>query len=825
MDQPFHEKEIVIYPNGGKSYFYDLGKIAIIIDEDVCKCNDKTDYFPYSLITDKQNEYMYQYDKVYRFLMEDIHRIEKSIFQSDTVSDIDFNLHVRNREDVADVSPLEYLFEQNFTNVYGMDALSYLHKEYGIVDDEGNNYFLDYYLQKDQGGIAVEENGISYHHPQIIGIERYRKQLQKQNTCTKWNIKLYRFSTEDCQFELKIEDDIKRFFGNDLSAYRMNQLVVNRQIVLYEHQETTLQDIQKVREEGCKTFLVVFPTAAGKSKIAEEDMKQYAKLHSDFKALILVPNHDLVLDWNSRIQNSLKQYENQIMVSTYAYMIRHYLEFSNEHFTYIVVDEAHHAVAPVIKRVIQYFTPQFMIGLTATDQRPDKQKLETVFGNYQVQLTLPEAMEKGIVAQANVYRIETNIDLSKVRFNGKDYVNADLEKSIRVTSRNELIVNVISQYFCGDSMSQRQGIIFCVNVKHTIEMERLLNKAGISAKAYTGSSKNTNQIMADFKSKKIRFLCACNMISEGWDYPELGILVMARPTLSKVLYLQQIGRGLRKTSSKNNVFIIDVVDEYGAMVKPCSMHGIFQNMMYVPFGNIIQRDYHVGDMIEIDGLKERIERIVEIDISNFEDKYGSYYSQEQIAREYFVSTGTITSWIRKGKITPTVQFPFGNKKIYLFSPEDVEKYRDELQIPLHSDETLKDDFFQFLAERDYSLSYKIVFLTCFMKRMNMIGEASIEDILTDYIQFYLNRIAQQLPVDKSSCPYNEKTLKDRKLIKNSMLTNPFEKFERKRFMYYAKDLGMIALHPVLFSQLTTDDIQSILIQMQEDEVNYYGKIE
>ena len=64
--------------------------------------------------------------------------------------------------------------------------------------------------------------------------------------------------------------------------------------------------------------------------------------------------------------------------------------------------------------------------------------------------------------------------------------------------------------------------------------------------------------MAAFKQKKIRFLCTCDMISEGWDYPELGILVMARPTLSKILYLQQIGRGLRKTNTKKNVIIPDV---------------------------------------------------------------------------------------------------------------------------------------------------------------------------------------------------------------------------------------------------------------------------
>lgn len=213
-------------------------------------------------------------------------------------------------------------------------------------------------------------------------------------------------------------------------------------------------------------------------------------------------------------------------------------------------DEAHHAVASVLKRVVQYFNTEFTIGLTATDRRPDKKKLETVFGSYTTSLSLKEAMKKGIVARANVYRIETNIDLSEVRFNGKDYVNADLEKRIRVTSRNDLIVDVLKEYFTDGDAAKRQGIVFCVNVNHANEMAKLLNKSGISAVSYTGQTKHPVQVMADFKSKKIRFLCTCNMISEGWDYPELGILVMARPTLSKVLYLQQIGRGLRKTDKK-----------------------------------------------------------------------------------------------------------------------------------------------------------------------------------------------------------------------------------------------------------------------------------
>lgn len=568
--------------------------------------------------------------------------------------------------------------------------------------------------------------------------------------------------------------------------------------------------------------MIVLPTAAGKSKIVEEDLREFAKNKKGFKGLILVPGINILADWNQRVHNSLPELEDKIDIRTYAYMARHYTELSSDYYNYIVVDEAHHAVAPILKRVIQYYNADFTIGLTATDQRPDKKKLETVFGSYSTSLSLKEAMEKGIVAKANVYRIETNIDLSKVRFNGKDYVNADLEKRIRVTSRNELIVDLLKEYFTFGEASLRQGVIFCVNVSHANEMARLLNKEGIVAASYTGQTKNPTSVMDDFKNKKIRFLCTCNMISEGWDYPELGILVMARPTLSKVLYLQQIGRGLRKTDTKKNVIVIDVVDEYGAMIKACNMHTIFANPYYVPFGDITITNYTPGEMLVVDGIEERIERITEVDINTFEDKYGDYLSQEQLAREYFINTGTVTSWIKKGKIKPSVEYKFGSKSLYLFSPDDVEKYRNELGIKEHNNNTIKQDFFEFLEERDYSLSYKMSFLLAFIKNVNTIGDAKIDDVLNDYIAFYQDRIDRGLQVDRSTCPYNETMLQDRKAICKNMLTNPFEKFERKRFLYYSKDLSIIAMNHALYSKMNKEDWDRVKSQMQEDLQHYYS---
>ena len=820
----FSLREQVKYPNGGVSSFYDNGTDMVIIDEDICNHNPAEPVFSYMLITDKQNNYMHRFKRVFRFLGYEKKEVEIYLSKDEITLPMDYMITVGDRAEQSDVSPLELHFEQSFSNAYGINALKYLSREYGICDESGKNYFLDYLVRTRNGKYAVEENGVNYHHPQIIGEEKYRNQLRKQNTCALWGIKLFRFSTEDCAFENRIEDDIKQYFGKDTSEFVDDGLKIDRKVELYEHQTVSLREIQKRREAGIKAFLIVLPTAAGKSKIVEEDLREFAKGKQDFKGLILVPGVNILADWEDRIIKSLPELKDKIEIKTYAYMARHYTDVRPDYYNYLVVDEAHHSVAPVLKRVIQYFNTDFMIGLTATDQRPEKKKLETVFGTYSTSLSLKEAMEKEVVAKANVYRIETNIDLSQVRFNGKDYVNADLEKRIRVTSRNELIVNVLEEYFTSGEAGLRQGVIFCVNVNHANEMAKLLNNAGISAASYTGKTKNPTALMEDFKQKKIRFLCACNMISEGWDYPELGILVMARPTLSKVLYLQQIGRGLRKTDVKKNVIVIDVVDEYGAMVKACNMHSIFANPYYVPFGDITKTDYEPGDMVIIDGIEERIERITEVDINSFEDKYGNYLSQEQVAREYFVSTGTVTSWIKKRKITPSVEYKFGSKSLYLFSPEDVEKYRKELNIKEHNDNTIKQDFFDFLEERDYSLSYKMPFMLAVVKYIDSIGDAKIDDVLDDYISFYQDRLRRGLQVDRSTCPYNEEMLKNRKAVCRNMLTNPFEKFERKRFLYYSKDLSVISMNHALFSQMETEDWDRVRTQLQEDLKNYYSEM-
>ena len=335
----FSLREQVNYPNGGISRFYDNGIDMVIIDENICDHNPGEPVFSYMLITDKQNSYIHQFKRVFRFLGYIQSEVDSYLANDEMTLPEDYRITVGDRAEQADASPLEIHFEDSFSNAYGMNALRYLTREYGICDENGNNYFLDYFIRTQHERYAVEENGLSFHHPQIIGEEKYKKQLKKQNTCVLWGIKLFRFSREDCAFENRIEDDSKQYFGKDTAAFVDDGLKIDRKVELYEHQTVSLQEIRKRRMAGIKAFLIVLPTASGKSRIVEEDLHEFAKEKPKFRGLILVPRTTILVDWKERIQESVPELEEKIEIRTYGYMCRHYMEFPADYYNYIVVDD------------------------------------------------------------------------------------------------------------------------------------------------------------------------------------------------------------------------------------------------------------------------------------------------------------------------------------------------------------------------------------------------------------------------------------------------------------------------------------------------------
>ncbi len=818
---------------------------CLIIDTEICNLPD----YQYVAYTSYQNKLMYRHRKVFRFLydasatVKDMQQ-EISFFLADEPDLEKVRSFGRNRtEQDPDPTLPEAAFEDCFIEAFGHKKSMALHREFAYVDMEGKMRYVDYALFGKSVKFAIELNGESFHHPGVIGPGRYRSQLFKQNSLIADGFKVFRWSLNGMKDRERFALELKKFLASGLPFREKRVLKLSRNVqtfTLHEHQKEALDYIDRQRNQGQRTFLLVLPTGTGKTEIFIEDIARLKMDESDMKALVMVPTRKLRTQTLARLKLRLPPqfqdltssdvlHDNQadIFVQTYAWMHRHYYELSAHRFDYIVVDEAHHAPARGLRNILEHFTPEHLLGVTATPDRLDQQRLEDIFGEYEPQITLEDAMRQGLVPPVRCYRIKSNIDLTEVRFNGREYVRSDLQTTLQVPSRDQLIADVLLRYFSGN-FSHKQGVIFCVDISHARRMAELLQDHGITAAAVDGKDhRKASTAQAAYDRGDVRFLCACDLLTEGWDAPQTSILVMARPTFSRVLYTQQLGRGLRNYPGKEALYVLDVVDNYGAGLRPVSLHSLLKIPEYRPFEDLIKPDSggSAEEIVILDGLYEGERRIEPVDILSFEDMYGSYLNEEQLARELFVSTGTVKKWLRDGKIISDAQFPFGRRKLHFFDPGQISGIRTRMGLKEHNEETRLDDFREFLEKRDYTFSYKMIFLLAFLKVRNERNEAGLPDILSLYKHFYTGLLSTYGRNERDKCPYNRSEyLDDEKGLQRNLLANPFEKFERKRFFYHCRDLNYIAMDPVLAEKLTREDYRSVTNQMVDDLREYYKKL-
>lgn len=694
---------------------------CVIIDENLCDKNDNN-IFQYEKYCEMQNEQSAKFKVVLRFLRTDgVLTVVKDWLHRD-ISNLELKDHGANREESAgDNSVLESHFEEVFQEVYGSDSSNFLNKEFGVSIDKDTNAFVDYIIQTKDRSFAIEENGVSYHHPAIIGSSRYIKQLVRQNTLSLLGNSVFRFSTNNILAKEQMIDNIKRFFGDKRGFVKINSIKGERKFELYQHQKEYLDKFNELRALGTKSILVILPTASGKSQIVISDLQSYSA--SFRRVLIMVPSLKIKEDWEERARVLNNEW---VVVKTYNAAFKDRLAHEPDYYDYIVFDEAHHAQAPNCKKTIQYYNPQFLVGLTATPDRLDQRKITDIFGNYDTHLTLEEAIEKDIISNIRVFRLKSNIDLSEVRFNGKDFNNADIEKSLFVDSRNELIVDTLKKYFEPRMEFYKQGLIYCVNVAHAKKLAQFMRKGGLTCEAVYGTNKRNEVIFDRYKKKELQFMTTCQMISEGWDSPQTEIIVMARPTLSKVLYLKQLGRGARKYPGKECLYCIDVVDNYSAQLRPWCFNSLFHLNTYVPWMGF--KAGRTNEYLELLGLSELEMKLEEIDILTFEEKYPGIKSAEQAARLLFVNTGTLKSWVKKEASLASLYLTVGKRRVPFFSDEDILIIRDKKKLKAHSDDTLLQDFTDFIDQNVLTYSFKLVFLLTFLDLVDQDGECPFDEL-------------------------------------------------------------------------------------------------
>jgi ATP-dependent helicase IRC3 len=368
-------------------------------------------------------------------------------------------------------------------------------------------------------------------------------------------------------------------------------------VVLRPYQAKALAHVLACKDRGIKRVLVVMPTGAGKttlfSALVGEFQRQYGR-----KSLILAHRRELLEQAQQRICQQNPAISVGIegsgvrLTDPFDAVVASVQSLGRENSTRLtgfdpgclIVDEAHHAAADsyqhVFRRFGAYEEDCFTVGVTATPHRMDNQPLhgdeEAIFQEVAFTYTLREAIADGWLADLRGYRVASGVNLSKVRLVHGDYSSKALQDAVNIDSRNRTAFENWQA-----KASDRKTIVFCTGVDHAKDAAKMFKEGGYAAEAVYGSmgGEERSAVMRRFAAGKTQILTNVEIATEGFDVPDVGCILLLRPTKSWALFSQMIGRGLRvlpntieglpdvtarreaiSKSAKRDCIVIDVVD-------------------------------------------------------------------------------------------------------------------------------------------------------------------------------------------------------------------------------------------------------------------------
>lgn len=738
-------------------------------------------------------------------------------------------------------SRAEEKFIQLFCDVFGPEKGQYVYFQYPVVDIYGKHRTIDFAIKSACGKIAFEIDGTTWHSPEKVSEEKYLDDLLKQNSLVYDGWKVYRWT--DHQIETtpeRVKDELVTVLGESPVLFYMDDYmpVQNGKVfILREHQEEALYNLRKMRNEHQTIALVQGATGSGKSAIGVLDAKSLGK-----RTLFLAHTKELVEQAYNNFRKLWPEVSVGMMVDKYhetdQFVICASIQsivnkmnlFQSNDFGYLIIDECHHATADIYKRVFSYFRPDFTLGLTATPERSDGEDLLAIFKRMAHKLGVKEAVEKGILSPVRCIRIKTNISLQDVRINGFRYNALDLESRVSIPSRNQLIIDTWIEY-----VKNKPTVVFCTSVTHADNIASAFQLNGVRAKSISGNTndRERKRILKDYEDGSISVLCACDLLNEGWDSPHTQVLFMARPTMSKTIYLQQLGRGMRTYPDKDFLMVFDFVDNAGLFNSPYSLHRLFHLSQYHPGGLVLgaKRDIHWDNELFVKGEKPNVlidypvhmMDYEQIDLFNWQEKAEKMLSTLELIRRINVRGKQIRKCIQEGSIVPDMVVPISETKSFeYFEPSQVQRICQKFGWTEITNANRKNIFIDNIRKMRMDHSYKPVFLLAFFNNMDADGIARIEDVVEDFINFYEERRRKGLIVEKGpsiflSDKYSQKE------AEQLLLSMPFKIYEEMGVMNHSKYIGTIQLKKQIVKRLNTKDIEEIKNTCNAGINNYYGK--
>ena len=691
------------------------------------------------------------------------------------------------------------------------------------MDIYGRHRYIDFSLEFPESKIAIEIDGETYHNPSKVSENKYADDLLKQNSLIYDNWKVYRwiYSQLEKQPE-KVKDELITFLGTSpmFKAFEADLPVqMGQTIELRDYQQEAIDNLKKMREDGKTIALLYHATGVGKTITAATDAKAVGgrtlflvnalKLASQAKETFAKVWPEATLGEYTGSQKDMTQ---TVIFATVQSISKDLEKFSPTDFDYLIVDECHHAAANTYQKIFTYFHPKFILGLTATPERSDGEDMLELFQNVAHKMGLKTAVERGVLVPIRCIRVKTNIDLTDVRINGIKYNSQDLESKLFIPERNQLIVDTYLKYVNG-----KKTVIFCASVDHAAEIAKLLRDNGVKAEAVSGRDRVEvrEKILKDYETGSTNVLCACDLLNEGWDSPHTTVLFMARPTMSKTIYLQQLGRGTRRCPGKEDLLVVDFVDNANMFNMPYSLHRVLDIAKYQPMAYVLapENKRKLDQDMLFQGEKPEAWLDVPIDVSDYEiidlfnwqNSVKDMISQIEFVRMVDVQSETVERYIKDGKVKPDLSIPFGDKRMFhYFREESIRNIAKQYGWDLITPQNMADKFMKFIETMDMSYSYKPVLLKAIYEYMDTSGRVALPDVVDYFIDFYEDRKAHGMIAEKSTSIY-QKGGYTRKDVEKNILSNPFKRFEDMRFLMRCKDVETIEVNPIIFRKLIRED--------------------
>ena len=638
--------------------------------------------------------------------------------------------------------------QRSCCEAFGPEKTENLQVQYPCVDIYGRHRYIDFALESPESKIAIEIDGETYHNPSKVSENKYADDLLKQNSLIYDNWKVYRwiYSQLEKQPE-KVKDELITFLGTSpmFKAFEADLPVqMGQTIELRDYQQEATENLQKMREDGKTIALLYHATGVGKTITAATDAKAVGgrtlflvnalKLASQAKETFAKVWPEATLGEYTGSQKDMTQ---TVIFATVQSISKDLEKFSPTDFDYLIVDECHHAAANTYQKIFAYFHPKFILGLTATPERSDGEDMLELFQNVAHKMDLKTAVERGVLVPIRCIRVKTNIDLTDVRINGIKYNSQDLESKLFIPERNQLIVDIYLKYVNG-----KKTVIFCASVDHAAEIAKLLRDSGVKAEAVSGRDRVEvrEKILKDYETGSTNVLCACDLLNEGWDSPHTTVLFMARPTMSKTIYLQQLGRGTRRYPGKEDLLVVDFVDNANMFNMPYSLHRVLDIAKYQPMAYVLapENKRKLDQDMLFQGEKPEAWLDVPIDVSDYEiidlfnwqNSVKDMISQIEFVRMVDVQSETVERYIKDGKVKPDLSIPFGDKRMFhYFREESIRNIAKQYGWDLITPQNMADKFMKFIETMDMSYSYKPVLLKAIYEYMDTSGRVALPDVV------------------------------------------------------------------------------------------------